>query len=274
MQNMRIVEFNSTIDYGYMNKNFYPKEMDNDEKNRLVRKNKQNLVNKFGLSYKNIFIPIQKSNKNSDLYEDGKCYTLTQEDILKYDDLYDLDVYADIVKLTPETKNIAIAYPVADCAVVKAVNLKTKEVVLSHCGGEYIDRYLPMQTIDALGGCEDDIKVYISPFAYSLFYSDASNLVWAKNDLVWKDCKEEKEENGITSVRIDIYKALRRQLLDRKIDFDNIIFSPYDTSTCDMFYSNSRSYQDDRFKGRFLSGIALIDNNKVIEGKKYIRVIK
>lgn len=274
MENLRIVEFNSTREHGQMNKSFYPKEMDNAEKTRLVQENKQSIVSDMGLSYKNIFMPIQKNSKNPDKYEDGLCYTLTPDDVKNYDDLYDYDVYADVIKLTPETKNIALAYPVADCAVVKAFNEKTNEVVLSHCGGEYIDRYLPMQTIDALGGDEKDIKVYVSPFAYKLFYSDANNLSWANNDKVWKQCKEYDEQNGTTSVKIDIYKALKRQLLDRKIAEENLFISPYNISTCDMFYSNSRGYQDESFKGRFMSGIALIDNDTKIEEKTYMKVIK
>lgn len=274
MENLRIVDFNSTREHGQMNKAFYPKEMDGAEKTRLMQENKQSIVSEMGLNYKNIFMPIQKSSRNPDKYEDGLCYTLTPDDVKAYDDLYDYDVYADILKLTPETRNIALAYPVADCAVVKAVNEKTNEVVLSHCGGEYIDRYLPMQTIDALGGAEKDIKVYVSPFAYSLFYDNASNLKWANNDKVWEQCKEYDEQKGNTSVKIDIYKALKRQLLERKIKEENLFMSSYDISTCDMFYSNSRGYNDESFKGRFMAGIALIDNDKKIEEKPYMKVIK
>ena len=274
MTNLRIVEFNSTREHGQMNKNFYPKDMDGAEKTRLMHEHKQALMRDMGLSYKDIFMPIQKSSNNPDKYKDGLCYTLTPEDIVTYDDLYDYDVNADIVKLTPETRNVAIAYPVADCAVVKAVNMRTDEVTLAHCGGEYIDRYLPMQTIDALGGAEKDIRVYVSPFAYSLFYKNATKLVWANNPKVWEQCKEYDEHNGITSVKIDVYKALRRQLLERRIPEENIYMSPYNISECDLFYSNSRGYQDESFNGRFLAGIALVDNDHKIENKPHIKVLK
>lgn len=274
MENLRIVEFNSNKNHGQMNTAFYPKEMPKDEKIRLMHDNKQSIVGEMGLSYKNIFIPIQKNSKNPDKYEDGLCYTLTSDDVKNYDDLYDYDVYADIVKLTPETRNIVLAYPVADCAVVKAVNMKTNEIVLSHCGGEYIDRYLPMQTIDALGGNEKDIRVYVSPFAYNLFYSDAANLSWANNDKVWKEFKEYSEKDGITAVNVNVYDALKKQLLDRKIKLENMYFSPYDTSKSNMFYSNSRGYQDESFKGRFMAGIGLIDNDKEIEENESIRIVK
>lgn len=274
MGNLRIVEFNSTREHGQMNKMFYPKEMDVKEKTRLMQENKQRLVGELGLSYKNIFITDQKNSRCPDKYEDGLSYTLTKEDVKKYDDLYDYAVDADIMKLTPETRNIAIAYPVADCAVVKAVNMKTNEMTLAHCGGEYIDRYLPMQVVDALGGREKDIRVYVSPFAYKLFYEDENNLVWANNPKVWRNCKHYCRTNDKLSVQIDIYKALKRQLLERKIAAENIFISPYDTSVSDMFYSNSRGYQDESYKGRFLAGIALLDNDKEIEEKPYIKVIK
>ena len=274
MDKLRIVEFNSTRQHGQMNTSFFKKEMEKEEKIKLMRDNKNGIMKEMGLNYKNIFIGIQKNSKNPDKYADGLCYTLTSDDVNNYDDLYDYDVYTDIVKLTSETKNIALAYPAADCAVVKAVNMKTNEIALAHCGGEYIDRYLPMQTIDALGGEEKDIRVYISPFAYTLFYENADNLTWANNDKVWDKCKKYDEIDGITSVKIDVYKALRRQLIERKIKEENLYISPYDISKSDLFYSNSRGYKDESFKGRFLSGIALIDNDTEIKEKPYIKVIK
>ena len=276
MKDLRIVSFTSQRKHGQMNTApaFYPEGMEKDERKRLMNINKQDLMDEIGLSYKNIFIPTQKNNdKCPDLYEDGYCYTLTKEDVNKYPDLYDFDLNADIVKLTPETKNIAIAYPAADCAVVKAVNLKTNEVVMAHCGGEYIDRYLPMQTIDALGGREKDIRVYISPFAYSMYFDDANNLKWANNDDVWKKYKEEKENDGKTSVKINIISPLLEQLQNRKIKLNHIHFGA-DINHTDMYYSNSRRYKDKEFAGRNLSGIAIIDNDTVIENKSYIKVIK
>ena len=41
-----------------------------------------------------------------------------------------------------------------------------------------------------------------------------------------------------------------------------------------MFYSNSRGYQDPSFKGRFLAGLALIDNDCEIKDKPYMKVIR
>ena len=278
MSSFKIVDFNSTREDGQMNTAavFYPEGTSAEDRKAQMREHKQNLVSRFGLSYKNIFIPIQKNSKNPDKYEDGLSYTLTREDVKNYEDLYDYDVNADIVKLTPETPNIAIAYPVADCAVVKAINTKTNEIVLSHCGGEYIDRYLPMQTIDALGGSEKDIVVYVSPFAYSLFYDDESKLTWANNSKVWRNCMLRVDNEGAEtlSISINIYKALKRQLLERKILEENLHMSPYNIRKSDMFYSNSRGYKDPSYKGRFLSGIAIIDEDKEVSESEFIKVIK
>ena len=132
MENLRIVEFNSTRKHGQMNTQFFDKEMDKTTKIELMNKNKQRIVGEIGLNYKNVFIPIQKKANNPDKYEDGLCYTLTNEDVSEYANLYDYDVYTDIVKLTPDVRNVALAYPAADCAVVKAVNMKTNEIVLAH----------------------------------------------------------------------------------------------------------------------------------------------
>lgn len=276
MSNLRIVDFNSTIANGQMNSasSFYPETMTAEARREIMHMNKEKLVKPFGLSYKNIFIPIQKNSKTADKYEDGKSYTLTTEDIKTYEDLYDYDVYTDIVKLTDETRNVAIAFPAADCAVIKAVNTKTNEVVLSHCGGEYIDRYLPMQTIDALGGNEKDIKVYISPFAYTLTYNDPSKLVWANDARVWNGCKTFIENNGNVFLKVNVYKALKKQLLERKILEDNLNISKYDITESDLFYSNSKGYNDQKYAGRNLFGIAIIDNDKEIEETDLIKIIK
>lgn len=276
MKNLKVVDFNSCIKNGQMNNSpsFYPEDMSKNDRIILMRLHKQSLMRKIGLDYRNIFIPIQKSNKTADKYEDGKSYTLTQEDINKYDDLYDYDVYTDIVKLTPETRNVAIAYPAADCAVIKAVNTKTNNVVLSHCGGEYIDRYLPMQTIDALGGNEKDIKVYVSPFAYTLAYQDESKLVWANNPKVWNGCKEYQHINGNKQLVIDLYKALKKQLIARKISEENLYISKNNITESDMFYSNSKSYQDKKYAGRNLFGIALIDEDKEVKESDLIKVVR
>ena len=272
MKNLNIVTFDSTIYDGQMNTApaFYPEGMSKEERIKIMQQNKQHIVGHLGISYKNIFIPIQKNSTKPDMYEDGKYYTLTREDVKKYDDLFDFDVYADIVKLTPETPNIAIAYPAADCAVVKAVNIKTNEVTLSHCGGEYIDRYLPMQTIDALGGNEKDIRVYVSPFAHSLFYQDASKLAWANNPKVWDKYKKYNKD----SVRVNVYKALRQQLLDRKIPEENLFLSPYDTIASNLFFSHSKSKTNSKYAGRNLFGIAIVDESHDIDESEFIKIIK
>ena len=276
MENLKIIDFNSNIFDGQMNTaaSFYPEGMESSTRREIMNDNKQKLMDKIGLNYQNIFIPIQKNSKNSDKYPNGASYTLTKNDINKYTDLYDYDVYTDIVKLTPETRNIAIAFPAADCAVIKAVNTKTNEVVLSHCGGEYIDRYLPMQTIDALGGNEKDIQVYVSPFAYTLVYDDPAKLVWANNPNVWNGCKVYVEENDKFSLKINIYKALKRQLLDRKILEENLHLSQYDITESDLFYSNHKGYNDKKYAGRNLFGIALVDDDKNIEETDLIKIIK
>ena len=276
MKSVKIVDFNSCIKDGQMNTNasFYPEGMDASERRNIMRENKQKLVSKIGLNYKNIFIPIQKSNQKPQQYIDGYSHTLRKEEIAKYDDLYDYDVYTDIIKLTEETRNIAIAYPAADCAVIKAVNTKTNEVVLAHCGGEYIDRYLPMQTIDALGGKEKDIKVYVSPFAYTLAYQDESKLVWANNPRVWNGCKEYQHVNHNNQLVINVYKALRKQLLDRRIEEENLYISKYNITESDQFYSNHKGYQDKKYSGRNLFGIAIIDEDKEVLESDLIKVVK
>ncbi len=274
MQNFKIVTFNSTINYGQMSLKFINKDLPREERLSILHDNKEKFIKKIGLNYKNIFIANQKNMKTSDLYEDGYCFELTPDHIKEYDDLYNLNVYADITKISSNIRNVAIAFPAADCAIMKAVNMKTNEIVLSHCGGEYIDRYLPMQTIDALGGSEKDINIYVSPFAHKLFYLDINNLAWANNPSVWVGCKDEASTELGTSVTIDIRKALKKQLIERKIPENNIFMSSFDTVNSNLFYSNAKSHYDDTYSGRFLSGIAIVSDTSEIETNRLIKIIK
>ena len=83
MSNLRIVEFNSIREHGQMNKNFYPKDMDNAEKTRLIREHKQNLVGDIGLSYKDIS-DITKTSLGTVKSRIARARDIVQIEIEKY----------------------------------------------------------------------------------------------------------------------------------------------------------------------------------------------
>lgn len=261
MEKFQIVSFDSTIGYGQVNtdQNFYPLGTTLEERRRTMRADKDSILKSAGFSsYKQLFIAMQKRKQNADKYSDGYCYELTPENIAQFEDLYDLDVYADIVKVNPQegTMNVAIGFPVADCAAIKAYDIERGTILFSHCGGEQIDRYLVPQTIDAMGNVsEKNIVVYTSPFAHTLYYPNPDDLKWATNDEIWKPYKTEDELGAVT---VNVSDALMEQLIKRKIPVENIHISPVDTRTSDLCFSNSMAEKNPEKNGRILSGIGFV----------------
>lgn len=255
---MNFVTFHSTKKHGNMNvqKLHYPEGMPAEERKSQMEQHKKMLAEEIGMDFRKIFLPIQKNVKSQDRYPDGHTITLTEEIVKQYEDLYDFDYYADIAKITQETPYVAVANNIADCANVIAMNLKTQEAVVAHCGGDQMNRNLPLQAIDALGGKEKDIVVEISPFAHVLTY-ETGQPAWLSNREVWDQSLV--MQNGV--LFINQYRALERQLRLRKIPDQNIIWSPLDTKTCEELYSNSNAngpLQKKSDNGRFISGVVLM----------------
>lgn len=258
MEKLNFVSFTSSKNEGQMNTtaSFYPEGMTPRERKEIMEANKKKLGERVGFVYKRLFIPIQKNADKPDLYENGHTLTLDNGIVTSYDNLYNFNYNCDIVKITRETPYVAIGYPMADCAVITAVNLKTEEAVMAHCGGEYINRYLPMQLIDSLGGNEDDIRVHVSPFAHSLHYRPGTKPTWVSDRQIW-DGFLDFNVNGLD---INQLGALRKMLKQRMIDDKNIYFYPFDTIKDSNFYSNSNAnngIKED--EGRQIAGVVLTD---------------
>ena len=171
-----------------------------------------------------------------------------------YEDLYDLDIYSDILMMDSTIKNVALAYPVADCPVVFAEDTKNHVVAMAHCGGEYIDRELPGQVIDSLYEELDsdpcDICVYVGPHAQEQSYIYDGFPKYIQNPQNWGSCLSEIK--GM--IHINMKKAILKQLEKRKIDLSKIYISSLDTITNPMFYSNNRARLDKEKAGMFYTG--------------------
>lgn len=106
-----------------------------------------------------------------------------------YSDLYDLDIYSDILMVGRELPGIALAYPVSDCPVVFVQDMKNEVVAMAHCGGEYIDRELPYQMVDAIREETDakmeDIGVYVGPHIQKESYTYDRFPKWIQNYNIW-----------------------------------------------------------------------------------------
>lgn len=262
--------FYSTINDGNMNtnKNFYPEGMSKEEIKKDFTERRIKLGREYGFDGLKILTPIQKSrpvmegktieqqlkafeayNKK---YKDGDYVRITKEMIEPYEDLYDLDIYSDILMIDNTIPEVALAYPVADCPVIIAEDTKNHVAAMAHCGGEYIDRELPGQLIDSLfmelDSNPDDIFVYVGPHAQKQSYTYDCFPRFIRNENNWKDCLS--EENGL--IHIDMDEAILNQLVARNIT--NIAISNIDTITNPLFYSNNRGRIDKEKEGRFYTG--------------------
>jgi len=272
MLKTNLTYFYSNICDGNMNtnKNFYPEGMTKEEIKKDFTERRINLGRQYGFDGLKIITPIQKSrpvlngktkdeqqqllDKYNSKYQDGHYVKITKEMIEAYEDLYDLDLYADILMIDSNLPNVALAYPVADCPVIFAQDTKKNVVAMAHCGCEYIDRDLPGQLVDSLyeelNSNPYDISVYIGPHAQEESFTYDRFPGFIQNESRWEDCL--REENGLIHINMD--KAIMKQLEFRGVNLDAVYSSRFDTITNPKFYSNNRARFDNYKKGRFYTG--------------------
>lgn len=278
--------FTSTILDGNMNtdKKFYPKDMDKEiiKNNFKLRRELLGIVNGFdGLK---IITPIQKQRPNLDektsdeqlelvikyntSYPDGHYVRINKEMIDGYEDLYDLDIHSDILMIDDSLPRIALAYPVADSPVIFAEDKINNVVAMAHCGGEYIDRELPIQLIEALRQETDIlpecINVYVGPHAKKENYTYECYPKFIQNPNNWKDAVIEGKDKLL---HINMDKAILDQLYKQNIHLDNIEISDVDTVTNSMFYSNNAGRFNKNKQGRFYEGCFFEDIRLKIKRK-------
>ncbi len=268
--------FCSTIQEGNMNTNsaFYKEGMTKEEIRIDFTLRRIALGKTVGFDGLKVVTPIQKArpdftatfqNKSSEeqenimkkynsKYQDGYSVRVTSDMIQEYNDLYDLDIYADILMIGKDLPRVALAYPVADCPVVFAEDTKNKVVAMAHCGGEYIDRELPSQLIDALRNETDvkkeDILVHVTPHAQAESFTYDCIPRWMEHTNLWEDATY--MENDL--LHIDMKSAICKQLYKQGISASNIYISNIDTITDPRFYSNSAGRFHLEKRGRFYAG--------------------
>ena len=167
----------------------------------------------------------------------GKAITLTQEMILSSEDGWKLDLPADILIVTNQTPKVVVGFPVADCPVIVASDLKQGLTATAHCSAQLIDNYLPKRIIEILqnqyNSRLDQIFIYVGAHAgpnwtYDSFPSWAKKSFWQKTGAI------KEEGNGY---KIDLMKAILYQLHPQ--DFVNFVVNEDDTITHPDYYSNS-----------------------------------
>lgn len=247
VNNLRIIDTGKK--YGCMNtgKNFYPEGLSLEERKALFLEHRRLASASYNEEFdpKKIYVP--KQNK------EGKAVELTRAMVEAYEDGWDLDIPGDILIITKDLPGVVAGFPVADCPVLIASDLKNGVTATAHCGAEMIDNYLPKLTIESLQSKYDskldDIYVYIGAHAGNNWTYD-SMPKWAKESF-WEETGAIKEkENG--EFEIDLRKALLYQL--NPDDFETFIVNNDDTITNPNYYSNSASRNDKSKAGRQFIG--------------------
>ncbi len=254
--------FETGINEGIMsrNKKFYPEDMSQDDINKLFLETRIKAGKIHNFDGRKIFQAKQKTDTNNVKYEDGKYIVLTTEHMQKEDYWYE-DLPADILIISNKYQNIVVGNQMADCPIVIAEDRKLGVTALAHCGASYINRKLPVQTIEALqkeyNSNLSDIYVYITSCASKDNYIYDCYPKWATNKEVWQDSIIGINDN----YHIDMQKAIINQL--KEIGIINIDYSVIDTVTSPKFYSHSAYAKgDESKKGQNFVGFYYINENK------------
>ena len=169
---------------------------------------------------------------------EGKAVELTREMVEAYEDGWDLDIKADILITTDKIPGVVAGFPVADCPVVVASDLKNGVTATAHCSAKMINNYLPIRTVEALQSMYDskkeDIYIYIGAHAgkdwsYDIYPDFATEHFWEETGAV----KQVKEDD----FRINMDNALLYQLHPE--DYETYIINTDNTRTNPNYYSNS-----------------------------------
>lgn len=275
--------FYTTIADGNMStdKRFYDDSLTSSDIKKDFMLRRKIIGEREGFDGLKIITPIQKTKystlknhggRRSEVtnYPDGGYIKITKDMIQSFSDLQDFYLFSDIVMISPKVPKVAVAYPVADCPVLVAKDNKKQLAAVCYCGGEYVDRELPIQLIESLREEVDskvkDISVYIGPHASKETFVDPNGFPeWVRNfNQVWS-------LGIITEYRgyyhIDIETAIRRQLEKAGVSKNMIFSSLIDSGADPEFYSNSKGFYDEKRKGYFYTGCFYDDKYENVKNK-------
>ena len=242
---IKIFESNRSDGIISRNKKFYSPEQNKEEIDKIFLETRIKLGKKYGFNGKKIFQATQKTENNNIEYPNGKYHIINDKDLTKEDFWYE-ELICDILIITKDYPNIVVGNQMADCPILIAEDRKKGVTALSHCGAAYIDRNLPIQTIEALqksfNSNINDIYVYIGSCIRKENYIYYSYPRWAKNVKVWENAII-KEKN---LYYIDMIKAITNQL--QEIGINNIEISPVDTYKDPNYYSHFSEVKGETLK--------------------------
>lgn len=235
----KITIFESGIEDGIMSKNkkFYTEGTTEEEIRSKFLETRIKLGKKHGFDGKKIFQALQKTENNGIDYPNGKYHVIIDSDI-NNDDLWEVEIPADILIISEKYKNVVVGNQMADCPILIIEDRNLGVTALSHCGAPYIDRNLPYQTVEALikeyNSNPQDLYAYIGSCAKKESYKYDRYPQWATSK-VWNKYITKEDEY----YHIDMVGTIVEQL--NSIGVSNINISQEDTITNDKHYSHSAS---------------------------------
>lgn len=247
LNNVRMID--TTKEFGTMTTKdiFYDSKLDYEKRKAifLERRKVASLSHNGEFDPYKFYMPSQT--------KDGSATVLTQEMVDAYQDGWDLDIKSDILIVTDKTPGVVAGYPVADCPVLIASDLKNGVTATAHCGAEMVDRYLPQMTVEALQSKYDskldDIRIYIGSHAGANWtYDRVPSFI---NESFWEETGAFRQV-GDKDYKIDLRKALLYQLNPEK--FESYIVNNDDTITNNNYFSNSAAGKDESKFGRQFTG--------------------
>lgn len=231
-KNLRIL--NTGNKYGTMTTKacFYEDGMSFDDRKAMFLERRKKAAQDYNYAFNpyKFYIPSQNG--------EGKAVELTREMVESFKDGWDLDIKADILITTNKILGVVVGFPVADCPVVIASDLKNGVTATAHCSAKMINNYLPIRTVEALQSMYDskkeDIYIYIGAHAgkdwsYDIYPDFATEHFWEETGAV----KQVKEDD----FRINMDNALLYQLHPE--DYETYIINTDNTRTNPNYYSNS-----------------------------------
>lgn len=214
--------------YGTMNTSTMPNHLSAEAKKSVFMGNRNRAGKDYGFDGHKMFMADQNDKT-------GTYFQITPDYVEANPDGW-TDIKEDILIITSELPGVAIGHPVADCPVIVMEDIKQGVCAVAHCSAALIDKKMPMMIADALvdvcSSKDEDILAYISACAGQSWKYDCYPS-WATDETIWNNVII-REKNNI--FRIDLRKAIKKQLEDRKIL--KTIYNLDDTITNPNYYSN------------------------------------
>lgn len=231
-----------------------------DDKRRVFMEHRKNMARDYGFDWGHMFMADQKNL-------DGSVFEITRDYVNAYPNGW-TDIPEDILMIRSDLDGVALGHPVADCPVVVAEDRKQGILAVAHCGGEMIDKKLPIMTIEALyrqASRPEDIFVYVGACAGNGWIYKNNMPAWAKDEQLWNGVivpgVEVAPKGEINTYSIDLRKALAKEFDYVGLDQSNIIYDYHDTILDPNYYSNSQGRVDESKIGRQFVGAVYQKSN-------------